>query len=122
VAHRHRRRGRGAQGAKPPHYAVPPGFDVRDWSRQEPWDYLAHERREAVVRFTGSLAKIAAKVLPRARLATAADGARVARLVVTNADALVRQCLAWGPEAELVEPADARGRARAMLAAARGPP
>jgi predicted DNA-binding transcriptional regulator YafY len=106
---------------KPPHYEVPESFDVRDWSRQEPWDYLAHPPCEATVRFTGSLAKIAPKLLPRARLATAPDDARLARLVVQNLDGLVRQCLAWGPEAELVSPADARERARAMLAAIAAP-
>jgi proteasome accessory factor B len=104
-------------GKKPPHYDLPATFDVRDWSRQEIWEYLAHEPREALVRFTGSLAKIAPRLLPRARLATAPDNARLARLVVRNVDGLVRQCLAWGPEAEVLEPADARERAREILAA-----
>jgi predicted DNA-binding transcriptional regulator YafY len=102
--------------AKPPHFTLPASFDVRLWSRQDPWDYLAHEPREAVVRFRGSLAKIAPKLLPGAKFSTAADNSRVAQLVVRNLDGLVRQCLAWGPEAELVEPVDGRERARDILA------
>jgi proteasome accessory factor B len=105
---------------RPPHYAIPARFDVRDWSRQEPWEFLAHEPREALVRFTGSLANIAPRLVPRAKLATAPDNARLARLVVRDVDGLVRQCLAWGPEAELLEPPDARERARAILESAVG--
>jgi predicted DNA-binding transcriptional regulator YafY len=106
---------------KAPHFEVPEGFDVRDWSRQEPWEYFAHPPREATVRFTGSLAKIAPRLLPRARLATAPDNARLARVVVRNLDGLVRQCLAWGPEAAVVDPPEARERARTMLAAIAAP-
>jgi proteasome accessory factor B len=101
----------------PPHYDIPADFDVRGWSRQEPWDYLAHAPTEAAVRFRGSLAKIAPKLLPRAKFALAADNSRTARVVVRNLDGLVRQCLAWGPEAELVEPEAGRARAREILEA-----
>jgi hypothetical protein len=45
------------------------------------------------------------------------DNSRVARLVVRNVDGLVRQCLAWGREAEILEPPAARERARAIIAA-----
>ena len=102
---------------KLPHFEVPEGFDVREWSRQEPWDYLAHPPYEAKVRFTGSLAKIAPKLMPKAKLSTTPDNARLARVVVRNLDGLVRQCLAWGPQAELVEPVEARDRAREILSA-----
>ena len=44
--------------------------------------------REATVRFTGSLAKIAPRLVPGAKLATAPDNSRVARLVVRNLDGL----------------------------------
>lgn len=99
-------------------YVKPPAdFDIRRWSRQEPWDYLAHEPLEAVVRFRGSLAKVAPKLVPGARLSTAPDNARLARLVVRDLGGLVRQCLAWGPEAELVSPEEGRERARTMLQA-----
>jgi proteasome accessory factor B len=40
----------------------------------------------------------------------------VARLEVRNLRGLVRQALAWGPEAELLEPAEGRAMAREMLA------
>jgi proteasome accessory factor B len=103
--------------AKSAYVRAPSDFDVRRWSRQEPWDYLAHEPVEAVVRFRGSLAKLAPRLLPGAKVTTAPDNARVARLAVRNVDGLVRQCLAWGPEAELLEPAGARARARELLAA-----
>jgi len=90
---------------KGPDYAVPAGFDLRAWSRQEPWDFLVHEPREARVRFRGSLARIAPSLLPGAALSPAGGGARDATLRVRNLEALVRQALAWGPEAELLEPA-----------------
>lgn len=102
-----------------PDYRIPAGFDVRAWSRQEPWDYLVHGPREAAVRFRGSLAKVAPRLLPGARLATEPDGARTARLSVRNLAGLVRQVLAWGPEAELLEPADGRALAREALAGLR---
>jgi proteasome accessory factor B len=44
----------------------------------------------------------------------------VARLVVKNLGGLVRQALAWGPEAELLEPADGRAMAREILLALSG--
>jgi len=102
-----------------PDYQIPAGFDVRAWSRQQPWDYLVHEPREAAVRFRGSLAKVAFRLLPGARLVTEADNARTARLTVRNLAGLVRQALAWGPEAELLEPADGRALARELLAVLR---
>jgi proteasome accessory factor B len=104
-----------ARKARTPQFDVPEGFDIQDWSRQEPWDFFAHPPREAAVRFTGSLAKIAPKLVPRAKLERAADGARLARLVVRDVEGLVRQCLAWGSEAELLQPPDARERVREIL-------
>jgi predicted DNA-binding transcriptional regulator YafY len=101
---------------KKPDYHIRDDFDVRTWSRQEPWDYLVHEPREVRVCFRGSLAKIAPQLLPQAELSREPDNARVARLVVRNLRGLVRQALAWGPEAEVLEPPDARQMAREMLA------
>lgn len=102
-----------------PDYEIPASFDIRAWSRQQPWDYLAHPPREAAVRFRGSLASVAPKLLPGAPLTTETDNARTARLTVRNLPGLVRQALAWGPEAELLEPADGRALAREMLAGLR---
>lgn len=96
-------------------YDLPDDFDIRTWSRQEPWDYLVHEPREARVRFRHSLARIAQQLVPAADLTAEPGNARVARLVVRNLRGLVRQVLAWGPEAEIVEPPDARELARRML-------
>ena len=101
---------------KKPDYRIPADFDLQVWSRQEPWEYLVHEAREVRVRFRGSLARIAPQLLPRAELSRDADGARVARLVVRNLPGLVRQALAWGPEAEILEPPEARQLAREVLA------
>jgi proteasome accessory factor B len=101
---------------KRPDYAIPSTFDIHAWSRQESWDYLVHEPREAVVRFRGSLARIASQVLPSAKVSSEADGSRLARLTVRNLRGLVRQALAWGPEAELLEPVEGRSMAREMLA------
>jgi proteasome accessory factor B len=101
---------------KKPDYRIPADFDLQLWSRQEPWEYLVHEPREVRVRFRGSLAKIAPQLLPRAELSREPDNARVARLVVRNLRGLVRQALAWGPEAEVLEPPEARQLAREILA------
>jgi proteasome accessory factor B len=101
-----------------PDYRIPADFDVRRWSRQQVWDYVVHPPRTATVRLTGSLAPLARQLLPGAKVVTDADGARVVRLEVRNLRGLVRQALAWGPEAELVEPAEGRALAREILAAA----
>jgi proteasome accessory factor B len=99
-----------------PDYAIPAGFDIRRWSRQQVWDYEVHPPRPAAVRFRGSLARLARQLLPAAKITTEDDGARLARLEVRNLRGLVRQALAWGLEAELTEPAEGRAMAREMLA------
>ena len=104
---------------KRPDYSIPASFDLHAWSRQEPWDYLVHPPREVVLRFRGSLARIATQLLPRARTSAGPDGSRLARLEVRNLAGMVRQALAWGPEAELLEPADGRALAREMLSGLR---
>lgn len=101
-------------------YDVPDDFDVRRWSRQEIWEYDVHASRAAAVRFRGSLARIARQLLPAARVSTEPDGVRVARLEVANLRGLVRQALAWGPEAEVIEPEDGRAIAREILAGLAG--
>ena len=68
------------------------------------------------MRFRGSLARIAKQLLPSAKVTTDETGARVARLEVRNLRGLVRQALAWGPEAEVTDPAEARTVAREILA------
>ena len=101
--------------AKGPDFEVPAGFDVRVWSRQEPWDWRFHEPARAVVRFRGSLARIAARLLRGAEVTAEGEGACRAALTVRNLEGLVRQVLAWGPEAEIVEPDEGRVIAREML-------
>ena len=73
-----------------------------------------------MVKFRGSLATMAPKLLPGAVITRESDNSRVARLVVKNLGGLVRQALAWGPEAELLEPADGRAIAREILFALSG--
>ena len=97
-------------------YDVPESFDVRSWSRQQVWEYHVHPPAAAAVRFRGSLAGIAKQLLPAAEVTTDGTGARVARLEVRNLRGLIRQALAWGPEAEVIEPAEARATAREILA------
>jgi proteasome accessory factor B len=101
-------------------YEVPGEFDIRAWSRQETWDYFVHQPRQAAVKFRGSLAVAAPKLLPGAAITREPDSSRVARLEVRNLGGLVRQALAWGPEAELLEPVDGREMAREILAALSG--
>lgn len=103
-----------------PDYDVPADFDVRRWSRQQIWDYDVHPPRVAVVRFRGSLARLVKQLLPAADVRTDDEGRRVARLEVRNLRGLVRQALAWGPEAEVVEPEDGRATAREILASLSG--
>jgi proteasome accessory factor B len=98
-----------------PDYRVPAAFDIRHWSRQEPWDHLAHDARPAAVRFRGTLAAVARRLLPGARWTVEGDGALTGRLEVRNLPGLVRQALAWGPEAELLEPEEGRALAREAL-------
>ena len=102
-------------------YDIPEGFDIRDWSRQQPWEYWVEAPRQATVRFTGSLAKVARQLLPGAAVSTDGQGARLATFEIRNLDGLVRQALAWGPEAELLEPAEGRATARAILEPLAGP-
>jgi predicted DNA-binding transcriptional regulator YafY len=99
-----------------PDFTVPADFDIRAWSRQETWEYFEHAPRAALVRFGGSLSSLAPKLLPRATFTRAPDGSRLARLEVRNLRGLVRQALAWGPEAELLEPEEGREMARSILA------
>lgn len=101
--------------AQDPDYGIPKDFDIRRWSRQQVWDYDVHPPRPATVRFRGSLARIARNLLPGATTTMDTGGGRVARLDVRNLRGLVRQVLAWGPEAELVEPEDGRAIAREIL-------
>jgi proteasome accessory factor B len=96
-------------------YDIPDTFDIRRWSRQQIWEYDVHAPRPATVRFRGSLAPLAKALLPGARVTTEETGARLARLEVTNLRGLARQALAWGPEAELLEPEDGRRMAREIL-------
>jgi predicted DNA-binding transcriptional regulator YafY len=97
-------------------YDIPESFDIRRWSRQQIWEYDVHAPVVAAVRFRGSLAGIARQLLPGARVTTDDTGAPVARLPARNLRGLVRQALAWGREAEVVEPAEARAIAREILA------
>lgn len=106
---------RGKRGRKGD-YDIPESFDIRRWSRQQIWDYDVHPPAAATVRFRGSLARIAKQLLPSAKVTTDETGARVARLEVRNLRGLVRQALAWGPEAEVTDPAEARTVAREILA------
>ncbi len=101
--------------AQDPDYQIPADFDIRRWSRQQVWDYDVHAPLPASVRFRGSLARVAKQLLPDAKLSTEPSGARIARLEVRNLRGLVRQALAWGLEAELVEPAEGRAMAREIL-------
>jgi proteasome accessory factor B len=97
-------------------YDVPQSFDIRRWSRQQIWDYAVHTPLAATVRLRGSLAGIARQLLPTAQVTTDESGARVARVAVRNLRGLVRQALAWGSDAEVVEPPEARAMAREILA------
>ena len=97
-------------------YDIPEEFDVRAWSRQQVWDYDVHPAVTASIRFRGSLAGIAQHLVPAASFANDGTGNRVATVDVRNLRGLVRQALAWGPEAEVTSPPEARAMAREILA------
>jgi proteasome accessory factor B len=103
------------RGAKDADYEVPARFDIRRWSRQQIWDYEVHGPKPAAIAFRGALARIAQQLLPGARVETDETGARIARIEVRNVRGLVHQALAWGPDAELLEPAEGRAMAREIL-------
>jgi predicted DNA-binding transcriptional regulator YafY len=97
-------------------YEIPEAFDIRAWSRQQIWEYAVHPPVAATVRFRGSVAGIARNLLPAADFSNDGEGGRVARLDVRNLRGLVRQALAWGPDAEVTSPPEARALAREILA------
>jgi predicted DNA-binding transcriptional regulator YafY len=111
---------RAAGGARDGGYEIPAAFDIRRWSRQQPWDYELHPPCPAVVRLGGALARIARQLMPGARVEADAAGGRVAALEVRNLRGLVRQVLAWGPDAELVEPEAGRKMALEILSSISG--
>ncbi len=98
-----------------PDYAIPRDFDIREFARQQPWDFWSEPPREAQVRFTGALAPLAKKLLPGCRIARTGEGEITATLTVRNLEALVRQVLSFGPDAELLTPEEGRASARAIL-------
>ncbi len=57
----------------------------------------------------------AAIALPGTKSTIDAEGRRTFRLEVRNLRGLVRQALAWGPEAELIEPPEGRAMALEIL-------
>ncbi len=99
-----------------PDYQVPRDFDIRVFVGQKEWDFWVHAPREATVRFSGGLAKIASGLLPGGKVEAVESGAKRVTVSVRNLEGLVRQTLAWGPEAEVVAPEEARTQAQAMLA------
>ena len=100
-------------------YSIPSGFDIRRWSRQQIWEYEVHEPKPAALRFSGSLERISRSLLPGTKSSVDGDGKRTFRLEVRNLRGLVRQALAWGPEAELIEPPEGRAMALEILREAR---
>jgi proteasome accessory factor B len=106
------KKGRGDDRAE---YSIPADFDIRRWSRQQIWDYDVHPPMQAAIRFSGSLERISRQLLPGTRSTVDAEKRRTFRLEVRNLRGLVRQALAWGPEAELLEPPEGRAMALEIL-------
>jgi proteasome accessory factor B len=109
------KRGKQGRGEDRAEYAIPADFDVRRWSRQQIWDYAVHDPKPAAIRFTGSLERISRQLLPGTKSTVDSEGRRTFRLEVRNLRGLVRQALAWGPEAELIEPPEGRAMALEIL-------
>lgn len=107
-------------GSKPAaaDYAIPPDFDIRTFSRQQPWEFRNRAPVVAEVRLGGRLAPIAGQLLPGGEVRPDGDDpeAVVVRLPnVGNLHALARTVLSFGPEAELRSPERGRELVRQML-------
>ncbi len=101
-------------------YAIPADFDIRVFSRQQPWEFRNHAPVPAEVRLSGSLAPLAGQLLPGGEvrpepLGTGGEAVVVRLERVGNLHALARTVLSFGPEAELLSPERGRELARQML-------
>lgn len=108
-------KGRARRAEDRAEYRIPADFDIRRWSRQQVWDYEVHAPKPAAICFSGSLEKISRQLLPGVKSSVDATGRRTFRLEVRNLRGLVRQALAWGPDAELIEPPEGRAMALEIL-------
>ena len=91
------------------HDRPPAQENPQSGSRQQVWDYEIHPPRPAVMRFQGTLARIAKQLLPGAKVDSDESGARIAKLEVRNLRGLVRPGARLGVRRRA---ARARGRAK----------
>ena len=114
-----RTRREGGEGRQGRGYQIPADLRHPPLVAAAVWDYEVHRPIPPRCVSSGALARIARQLLPGAKVETDESGARIARLEVRNLRGLVRQALAWGPDAELLEPEDGREMALEILARSR---
>lgn len=101
-----------AKRPKSPDFEVPADFDLAKHAQEQAWEHAVHEPVEVELALDPSLAPIASRLFPHAKVAEGGTRVRVrARLV----EELIRQVLALGARVEIVAPESVRARARELL-------
>ena len=95
-------------------FEVPADFRLADHAQEQAWEHRVHDPVEVELQLDASLAPIATRLFPHARVLE--EGRR---LIVTARflDGLVRQVLALGSRVVIAGPPPARARARELLGA-----
>jgi predicted DNA-binding transcriptional regulator YafY len=91
-------------------FTRPAGFRVSEFLPSVPWE-AGSGAREAEVQFDAEVAWWADRQLPESAVRSIQeDGSMVVKLIVANVDALIGWLFAFDQHAEIVGPADLRGR------------
>lgn len=90
-------------------YSIPDDFDAAGHLAGEPWE-IGDDSQDVTVRFDPVVAWWAEQNLAELPASVAPDGGRVVTMRVANLDALMSWLVGFGPDVEIVEPADARSR------------
>ena len=101
-----------AKRPKSPDFEVPSDFTISDYAQEQSWEHRFHEAVEVQLRLDLSLAPLAARLFPHAKVT---DEGTSVKVRATHTDELVRQVLALGTRVEIVGPPEVRARAKALL-------
>ena len=104
-----------AAAPRTPDFEVPRGFELRELATREPWEYAVHEELRCTVRLEPPVSPEARGSFGATAELREVEGALLAEVKATNAEALVRHVLSLGDRAEIVAPRSLRGRCREIL-------
>jgi proteasome accessory factor B len=93
-------------------FEVPADFKLIAFAQEQSWEHRFHDAVEVQLRLDPSLAPLAARLFPHAKVAEEGTDVRVR---ATHTDELVRQVLALGTRVEIAGPPEVRARAKALL-------